>query len=93
MLRVTTLYASSAVATADYYTRYLTNAPGEVPGVWCGDQADKLGLAGDVATDALQALLEGRDLFEVCLGELRRLSRGETKDLDPVKDPVFAIGR
>ena len=28
MLRVTTLYASSAVATAAYYTRYLAQAPG-----------------------------------------------------------------
>ena len=38
MLRVTTLYASSASATAAYYTRYLA-APGEQPGVWCGQQA------------------------------------------------------
>ena len=46
MLRVTTLYASSAVATAAYYTRYLADAPGEEPGRWLGRQADGLGLAG-----------------------------------------------
>ena len=46
MLRVTTLYASSAVATAAYYTRYLAQAPGEEPGVWSGRQAEALGLAG-----------------------------------------------
>ena len=48
MLRVTTLYASSAVATAAYYTRYLAGAPGEEPGRWLGRQADGLGLAGRV---------------------------------------------
>ena len=36
MLRVTTLYASSAEATAGYYTQYLAQAPGEEPGVWVG---------------------------------------------------------
>ena len=61
MLRVTTLYASSAGATAAYYTQYLTQAPGEVPGVWSGVQADRLGLHGVVGGDVLQALLEGRD--------------------------------
>ncbi len=61
MLRVTTLYASSAVATAAYYTRYLAEAPGEEPGVWSGRQAEALGLAGRVAPDDLQRLLEGRD--------------------------------
>ena len=45
MLRVTTLYASSAAATAQYYTRYLTNADGELPGRWTGHQADLLGLS------------------------------------------------
>ena len=60
MLRVTTLYASSAVATASYYTRYLAT-PGEEPGVWCGDQAIGLGLSGRVSADDLQLLLEGRD--------------------------------
>ena len=61
MLRVTTLYASSAVATAAYYTRYLAQAPGEEPGVWSGRQAEGLGLAGRVVADDLQRLLEGRD--------------------------------
>jgi conjugative relaxase-like TrwC/TraI family protein len=61
MLRVTTLYASSALATAAYYTRYLAQAPGEVAGEWCGDQAVALGLSGRVAVDDLEALLEGRD--------------------------------
>jgi conjugative relaxase-like TrwC/TraI family protein len=61
MLRVTTLYASSAVATAAYYTRYLAEAPGEEPGVWLGAQATALGLDGRVDANALQALLEGRD--------------------------------
>jgi hypothetical protein len=61
MLRVTTLYASSAVATAAYYTRYLAAAPGEEPGCWLGRQADGLGLTGPVEADDLQRLLEGRD--------------------------------
>jgi hypothetical protein len=61
MLRVTTLYASSAAATAKYYTRYLTDAPGEVPGQWCGHQADRLGLTGTVSTEALELLLSGHD--------------------------------
>ena len=60
MLRVTTLYASSAVATAAYYTRYLAGAPGEAPGRWLGCQADGLGLGGRVEADELQLLLEGR---------------------------------
>ena len=63
MLRVSTLYASSAAATAAYYTRYLTEAPGEQPGVWSGNQAAGLGLAGEVTAEALQTLLEGRDPF------------------------------
>ena len=61
MLRVTTLYASTATATAQYYTRYLTQADGEQPGQWTGLQADLLGLSGEVTTEDLQALLEGRD--------------------------------
>jgi conjugative relaxase-like TrwC/TraI family protein len=61
MLRVTTLYASSAVATAAYYTRYLAQAPGEEPGMWSGRQAEALGLGGQVEADDLQRLLEGRD--------------------------------
>ena len=61
MLRVTTLYAASAAATADYYAHYLTMAPGEEPGVWTGVQADGLGLAGRVSTADLEMLLSGRD--------------------------------
>ena len=61
MLRVRTIYAHSAGAAVDYYTRYLTEAPGEIPGKWHGQQATGLGLAGDVAADDLLALLEGRD--------------------------------
>jgi conjugative relaxase-like TrwC/TraI family protein len=61
MLRVTTLYASSAIATASYYALYLAGSPGEEPGVWCGDQAIGLGLSGGVAADDLRILLEGRD--------------------------------
>ena len=61
MLRVTTLFACTAAATAEYYTRYLTEPGGEAPGVWTGRQAELLGLAGEVTTDDLQALLEGRD--------------------------------
>jgi conjugative relaxase-like TrwC/TraI family protein len=61
MLRVSTIRASSAGASAKYYTRYLTGAPGEVPGVWSGRQAAGLGLSGKVRRGDLQALLEGRD--------------------------------
>jgi conjugative relaxase-like TrwC/TraI family protein len=61
MLRVTTLYAHTATATAQYYTRYLTDADGEQPGRWTGRQAHLLGLAGEVTTEQLEALLEGRD--------------------------------
>ena len=61
MLRVTTLHASSAAATAAYYARYLTAAPGEVPGTWSGRQAVGLGLSGRVDAETLEALLSGRD--------------------------------
>src|SRR4051794_24612532 len=61
MLRVTTLHASSAQATAAYYTQYLAAAPGEVPGVWSGRQADGLGLSGEVDGASLEMLLTGRD--------------------------------
>ena len=50
MMRVTTLYARSATATAAYYTKYLTKADGELPGQWTGRQAPGLGLTGDVTT-------------------------------------------
>ncbi len=61
MLRVTTLHASSAAATAAYYAQYLTAAPGEAPGVWAGGQAAGLGLSGTVDSAALEQLLSGRD--------------------------------
>jgi conjugative relaxase-like TrwC/TraI family protein len=61
MLHVETLHASSAAATAAYYTRYLTEAPGEGPGVWSGGQAAGLGLAGEVTGEQLELLLQGRD--------------------------------
>jgi conjugative relaxase-like TrwC/TraI family protein len=61
MLRVSTLYASSAAATAAYYAHYLADAPGEEPGEWWGRQADELGLAGTVTEEALETLLSGRD--------------------------------
>ena len=61
MMRVTTLYAGSAAATAKYYTKYLTQAPGEESGRWLGAQAAGLGLSGEVSTDALELLLSGRD--------------------------------
>src|SRR3954447_19551588 len=61
MLRVTTLHAPAAAATARYCAQYLTAAPGEVPGVWSGRQAAALGLSGHVDVEALKALLSGRD--------------------------------
>ena len=59
VLRVTTLHASSAAATARYYAEYLTAAPGEVPGEWAGHQADGLGLSGDVSVEQLEAFAVG----------------------------------
>jgi len=61
VLRVTTLYASSAAATAAYYAHYLADAPGEEPGVWWGRQAAELGLVGAVTEGALETLLTGGD--------------------------------
>jgi conjugative relaxase-like TrwC/TraI family protein len=61
VLRVSTLYADTSVTTAAYYTRYLTQADGEQAGHWTGRQAALLGLSGEVTTEDLQALLEGRD--------------------------------
>ena len=59
MMRVTTLFARSARASAEYYTKYLTKADGELPGRWTGHQAPGLGLTGEVTTEALEALLSG----------------------------------
>ena len=61
MLRVSTPYADTSASTAAYYTRYLTQADDEQPGRWTGRQAALLGLSGEVTTEDLQALLEGRD--------------------------------
>jgi conjugative relaxase-like TrwC/TraI family protein len=61
MLRVRTIYARSAIAAVEYYTRYLTEAPGEIPGKWVGRQAPGLGLVGNVVADDLRAILEGLD--------------------------------
>jgi conjugative relaxase-like TrwC/TraI family protein len=60
-MRVTTLYAATASTTARYYTRYLTDGPGDSPGVWLGHQAAGSGLSGAVSTDALEALLSGHE--------------------------------
>jgi conjugative relaxase-like TrwC/TraI family protein len=61
MLRVTTLYASTAAATARYYTKYLTQAEGEIAGVWAGKQAARFGLSGPVDAESLERLLSGSD--------------------------------
>ena len=53
-MRVTTIYAGSAAATAKYYTQYLTQAAGEEPGCWLGAQAAGLGLSGQVSTEAFE---------------------------------------
>lgn len=62
MLRVTTIYACSAAATAAYYAPYLDpEHSGEAPGLWQGRQAEDLGLTGAVSRDDLEALLSGQD--------------------------------
>lgn len=61
MLRVRTIYARSALAAVEYYTRYLTQAPGEIPGTWVGTQSAGFGLSGDVVEADMLAVLEGRD--------------------------------
>jgi conjugative relaxase-like TrwC/TraI family protein len=94
VLRVTTLYASSARATAAYYTRYLARTPGEEPGVWSGRQAVELGLAGAVEADDLEALLEGRDpISGTPLGTVlrdRTLSSGKVVRAVAGFDPTFS---
>lgn len=60
MIRVTTIYAASAGASARYYTGYLTEPDSELPGRWTGRQASAFGLAGEVSTEALESLLSGR---------------------------------
>ena len=61
MLRVTTIYANTAGASARYYTRYLADDGPDGEGRWLGRQAAGLGLSGKVATEDLEALLSGRD--------------------------------
>lgn len=81
MLRVTTLYASTAAATAGYYTKYLTQVEGEQPGRWAGRQAARFDLSGDVEGEQLERLLSGRDpTTGVTLGH-------------PLVDQVMADGR
>jgi conjugative relaxase-like TrwC/TraI family protein len=61
VLRVTTIHANTAGASARYYTRYLAEEGPEGEGHWRGRQADDLGLSGAVSTDDLEALLSGHD--------------------------------
>lgn len=60
MIRVTTLFARTAEATAAYYGDYLTKNKHELPGRWTGKQAPDLGLIGEVTPDRLEAVLLGR---------------------------------
>ena len=94
MLRVRTIYVSGASAAAEYYTRYLTDAPGEVPGVWTGQQASRLGLAGTVHGDDLLALLEGRDpVLGTPLGRMlkdRQLASGNVEKAVGGFDATFS---
>ena len=43
------------------YTKYLTQAEGEIPGVWAGKQAARFGLSGPVDAERLERLLSGCD--------------------------------
>jgi conjugative relaxase-like TrwC/TraI family protein len=61
VLRVTTIYANTAGASARYYTRYLADDGPDGDGRWLGRQAAGLGLSGKAATEDLEALLSGRD--------------------------------
>jgi conjugative relaxase-like TrwC/TraI family protein len=61
VLRVTTIHANSAGASARYYTRYLADEGPDGEGYWRGGQADGLGLSGRVSTEDLEALLSGHD--------------------------------
>ena len=59
MLRVRTLYAASAQASARYYARYVEPAAGEQPGRWVGGLAAEIGVSGEVEVDQLEGLLSG----------------------------------
>jgi conjugative relaxase-like TrwC/TraI family protein len=61
VLRVTTIHANTAGASARYYTRYLADEGPDGEGYWLGRQADGLGLSGTVSTADLEALLSGHD--------------------------------
>jgi conjugative relaxase-like TrwC/TraI family protein len=61
VLRVTTIHANTAGASARYYTRYLAEEGPDGEGYWRGRQADGLGLSGRVSTEDLEALLSGHD--------------------------------
>jgi TrwC relaxase len=61
MLRVTTIHANTAGASARYYARYLAEDGPEGQGRWLGRQATGLGLSGRVSTEDLEALLSGHD--------------------------------
>jgi conjugative relaxase-like TrwC/TraI family protein len=61
VLRVTTIHASSAAASARYYTAYLAGDGPDAEGRWAGQRAATLGLAGRVAAEDLEAVLSGRD--------------------------------
>jgi TrwC relaxase len=63
MIRVTTLFARTAGATAAYYGGYLTKNSHELPGQWTGKQAPDLGLIGEVTPECLEAVLLGRHPF------------------------------
>jgi conjugative relaxase-like TrwC/TraI family protein len=61
VLRVTTILAHSAAASARYYTRDLTGDGPDAEGQWLGRRAAGLGLSGRVETEDLEALLSGHD--------------------------------
>jgi conjugative relaxase-like TrwC/TraI family protein len=61
VLRVTTIHANTAGASARYYTRYLADDGPEGEGQWHGRRAASLGLSGTVSTEDLEALLSGHD--------------------------------
>ena len=63
MMRVRTLFARSARATAEYYGKYLAKDTHEIPGRWTGRQAPELVLVGDVSVDDLSDVLAGRTHF------------------------------
>jgi conjugative relaxase-like TrwC/TraI family protein len=61
MLRVTTIHANTAGASARYYTRYLAEDGRDNEAQWLGRQAEGLGLSGTVSTEDMEALLSGHD--------------------------------